>query len=79
MNFSNSIQGIQNAFNRQSASAGRIAGINSGNTEDSNNQSSVDLAGEMVGQMTNRHSVALNTEVIRTQDNMLGELLDLQA
>ncbi len=75
MNFSSSIRGIQEAFGRQDLSAHRVANITAGATE----AGGPDLAGEMVNQITNRHAVSLNTEVIRTADNMLGELIDLQA
>ncbi len=75
MNISNSVQGIEQAFSRQASSASRVANITTAESEAGGNN----LAGEMVGQITNRHAVALNTEAIRTTDSMLGEVLDLQA
>ncbi len=39
--------------------------------------SNVDLAGELVGQMQNKHAVELNVAALKTSNEMLGELLDL--
>lgn len=78
MQFSNSINGIQSAFRRQNESAQLLANLNNDNYTPPEGEE-VDLAGEMVNQIINRHSVSLNTGVIRTRNSMLGELLDLQA
>ncbi|MBF0433025.1 MAG: flagellar hook basal-body protein [Fibrobacteria bacterium] len=40
--------------------------------------SNVDLAKQMTGQMIDEKTVAANADVIRTQDDMLGEIIDLK-
>lgn len=49
--------------------------IVSGYVESSN----VDLAEEMIGMLIDKHSVKANLNVIKTQDELLGDLLDLKS
>lgn len=48
-------------------------------TSASNETSNVDLPNQMVELITARHSVALNTAVIHSQDSMTQSLLDILA
>lgn len=72
--FDNSVAGINSAFSSQASSARRLAGL-----AERTQSGGKDLAGETVNQITNQHAVSANTASIKVRDQMLGEIVDLQA
>jgi flagellar hook protein FlgE len=64
--------GLTRALGRFEASAVRTAQLADPNAE-------VDYAEEAVEQISAKHEVSANLAVIRTADEMLGELLDIKA
>lgn len=66
---SSSIQGIQKAFEANAARGQRIK----------NAESNPQLEKDMAELSTDPQNVKLQNKVIKTQDKMLGELLDLTA
>lgn len=56
----------------------RISGLRRPLNTDSEN-SNTDLNKEMVNQVINKNELAANVKVIRTQDKMMGALLDIIA
>ncbi len=69
---SNSSAALNRYFNEMAGIAERIAGGFGPN-------SNVDIAKEIVDSMILEHAVAANVEMIRTQDEMTGALLDVFA
>jgi flagellar hook protein FlgE len=63
--------GLFAASRRLEASAGRVAGMSM--------NSDVDLGREMVEQISAKHQFKASINVIKTADEMLGELLDMKA
>ncbi len=68
-----SVDAIQRAFMQQDISARNLAKI--GLVD----RAEVDLVRETVNQMNNKNAVSFNISSIKVQDQMVGELLDLQA
>jgi hypothetical protein len=64
--------GLQNAFQRFDASAQRVAGLGTPGAD-------LDLGSEIVTQIQAKTEVSANISVLRTQDEMLGKLLDIKA
>ena len=72
MDISSSTSAIKDSFNRIDASAHRVANINTPGFK-------TELAEEVVEQIKAEKELAANADVIRTQDEMLGEVVDLVA
>lgn len=64
--------GMLAASRRFEDSAGRIAQMDAAGAD-------VDLAGEIVEQITAKHAFSANAAVIRTAQDMAGDLLDIVA
>jgi flagellar hook protein FlgE len=70
MNISNNIASIQTQQSALNSSAKNVANAQSGKT---------DLAEEFPKQIIAQEATAMNVSAIKTQDQMLGSLLDIQA
>ena len=64
--------GMLAASRRFEASASRVAQMGAPGAE-------VDLAAEIVSQITAKHELSANASVIRTAQDMVGDLLDIVA
>jgi len=72
MNISSNISSIQNTQTMMNQSAVNVSNIN-------NENSQTDLAKEMTDQITFSNTTKADVTAIRTEDEMLGTLLDLKA
>lgn len=72
MNISSNISSIQNTQTMMNQSAVNVSNIN-------NENSQTDLAKEMTDQITFQNTTSADVTAIRTEDEMLGTLLDLKA
>lgn len=72
MNISSNISSIQNTQTMMNQSAVNVSNIN-------NENSQTDLAKEMTNQITFSNATKADVTAIRTEDEMLGTLLDLKA
>ena len=72
MNISNNISSIQSHQNMMNTSASNVANM-------SNKNSNTDLAKEMTNQIVASSGTEVNASAIKTQDDMIGTLLDIKA
>ena len=72
MNISNNISSIQSHQSMMNTSATNVANMSSKN-------SNTDLAKEMTNQIVASGGTEVNASAIKTQDEMLGSLLDIKA
>jgi len=85
MNISNNIASITTHQSMLNTSAHNVANINTDGFVPSNAdnngspRSQTDLTKEIPEQMVAEDGVAVNVSVIKTQDEMLGSLLDMKA
>lgn len=90
MIFNTTISAIQNVFKTQSAIAENIANLNTKDykekdinqalyrkTNNSNQRNSVDLSKQIVYSNLNLISLEANVSVLKSQNKMLGSLLDI--
>jgi len=72
MNISSNISSIQNTQTMMNQSAVNVSNISQENSQ-------TDLAKEMTDQITFQNTTSADVTAIRTEDEMLGTLLDLKA
>lgn len=72
MNISPNVSAMKASFDKMAVSAHNVANINTPGFE-------TDLAREVVEQIKSEKELAANASVVRTQDKMLGETVNLLA
>lgn len=75
MNISSNVSSLYTNQSMMDFSANKVANINNKNSQGSQ----TDLAKEMTNQIVAEDVAAVNVSAIKTQDEMLGSLLDIKA